>query len=263
MDEYRSALSTQLQYAETECQSRQQRLQRAQRDIEDAPDTELRHLVRERDACSRRLYVSKKAVQEIREASSRFSALSARFRESINRLGLRARTRLTFLDEAVAVYATNAWRSSGTSVSLGGESSGEHVGPAEVSGLHSLLNGRGMRMIDVNAADFADNPILSWKAEQADYAWACEKWEQVIMKVIEQGGGREELANRDMSSGETANSMRQLAHVWDLFLGSDPIRLDTKPDGAYEVIGGRHRLQVARQLGIARLPAVVSERTRP
>jgi ParB-like chromosome segregation protein Spo0J len=42
-----------------------------------------------------------------------------------------------------------------------------------------------------------------------------------------------------------------------MFLGDDPIRLSRRPDGTFDVIGGRHRIQVARQLGIGSLPARV------
>ncbi|MFC9420041.1 ParB N-terminal domain-containing protein [Bacillus mobilis] len=128
------------------------------------------------------------------------------------------------------------------------------------SELDSFLAQKGMRKVQIEAATFADNPILSWRASPADYAWACEKWDRVVSKAISQGQGRDDLVQRDNSSGATPDSMRNLADVWDIFLGSEAIRLDAKADGSYEVINGRHRLQIARNLGITHLPALVSER---
>ena len=38
------------------------------------------------------------------------------------------------------------------------------------------------------------------------------------------------------------------------FLGSDPIRVSRRSDGSYSVDGGRHRVELARRLGIRSLP---------
>jgi ParB-like chromosome segregation protein Spo0J len=40
--------------------------------------------------------------------------------------------------------------------------------------------------------------------------------------------------------------------------GSHPNRLDRRPDGTLNVVNGRHRIEIARELGITSLPAQVT-----
>ncbi|MBT2536280.1 ParB N-terminal domain-containing protein [Arthrobacter sp. ISL-69] len=258
MDEYRSVLSAQLVAAQAEHARRRQNLDRAERDFQEAPDDERRYAANQRDACSHRYYVSGTAVQELGEALTNFSFLSSRFTETTSRLRLQANQRLTFLDEALSLYAfetTTAVNSAKASRST--ELGNQRPENLQVSPLDRLLAARGMRMIPVDRADFTDNPILSWRTDVANYLWACEKWDLVVSNAVSHGQNREDLAKRDTLSGAPNPSMRQLAHVWDLFLGGDPIDVTAKPDGSFEVNGGRHRLEAARRLGISHLPAVV------
>lgn len=254
MAEFRSTLSAQLAAAESDCTRRHFAFERACDDYREATDAERHHRGVLRDAASRRLQTSRQAVRDIQDAMSRFSMVSSRFNETNAQLRVRANQRLTFLDEAIAAYGTGA--SGGSAV----ESAAPSTRNSGTSELDWYLAQKGMRMVRIEAATFADNPILSWRAAPADYAWACEKWDRVVSKAISQGQGRDDLVQRDNASGAAPDSMRHLAHVWDIFLGSEAIRLDAKADGTYEVINGRHRLQVARDLGITHLPAIVSDR---
>lgn len=258
MDNYRSVLSAHLVAAQAEHARRRQNLDRAEREFHDAPDDERRYAAKQRDASSHRYYVSGKAVQELDEALRSFSFLSARFTETTSRLRLQANQRLTFLDEALSLYASQTTTSvNGTEAThafMPGKQSPEH---SQIPPLDKFLAARGMRMIPVDRADFTDNPILSWRTDIANYLWACEKWDTVVSKAISEGQDREDLAKRDRLSGAPETSMRQLAHVWDLFLGGEHIVLYAKPDGSYEVNGGRHRLEAAKRLGITHLPAEV------
>jgi hypothetical protein len=40
-----------------------------------------------------------------------------------------------------------------------------------------------------------------------------------------------------------------------MFVGSDPISVERRPDGSVVVINGRHRIEIVPGLGITRLPA--------
>jgi len=254
MAEFRSTLSAQLAAAESDCTRRHFAFERAFDEYREATDADRHHRGLLRDAASRRLQTSRQAVRDIQDAISRFSVVSSRFNETNAQLRVRANQRLTFLDEAIAAYGIGA---------SGGSASGQAAPGRRDSGtseLESFLAQKGMRMVQIEEATFADNPILSWRALPADYAWACEKWDRVVSKAISQGQGRDDLVQRDISSGAAPDSMRHLANVWDIFLGSEAIRLDAKADGTYEVINGRHRLQIARDLGITHLPAIVSDR---
>jgi hypothetical protein len=220
IDDYRSALSTQLKAAQAEHARRRHQLDRAERDFQEALEDERRHKAHERDTCSRRFFVSGKAVQELNEALTRFSVLSSHFTETISRLRLSANQRLTFLDEALFLYGIEpANHAGGTDAGLARTLDGKVRSDSQASPLDSFLNARGMRLIPVERADFTDNPILSWRTDVADYLWACEKWDRVVSKAISQGQDREDLAKRDEAAGSTNVPMRQVAYVWDLFLG--------------------------------------------
>jgi hypothetical protein len=69
------------------------------------------------------------------------------------------------------------------------------------------------------------------------------------------GKTREDFAARDARSN--AQPLRRTADVYDMFLGSDRIRVDRRPDGSMDVVNGRHRLLIARELGIKTLPGQV------
>lgn len=119
---------------------------------------------------------------------------------------------------------------------------------------------QGMAELDVNAADLADTPILGefgrGGLSRDDYRWAVQTWHDTVGPGVEAGMTRDEFAARDLAGG--APALRRSADVYDMFLGSDRIRVDRRPDGSLNIINGRHRFAVARELGIASLPGEVS-----
>jgi hypothetical protein len=116
--------------------------------------------------------------------------------------------------------------------------------------------------VSIEQASFDDNPIQDgYKrggADISDYRWAVETWETVVRPNVLAGKTREHFEQRDAEMGRQTG-LRRTAGVYDMFLGSDPIQFSRRPDGSLEVNGGRHRVEIAKQLGITHLPGRLHE----
>jgi hypothetical protein len=188
---------------------------------------------------------------------------AAQIADVVQRLGVLQRTHArgaqTQIDAARADLTRRgghltAYRSAGGGGGSGGSSS-------SVGGT-SWLSGTGLSEVDVSAADFSDNPILGsfgrGGTSRADYRWAVETWDGVVRPGIARGMTREDFESRDAQRG--APPLRRTAAVYDMFLGdADRLRLSRKADGSLDVTNGRHRIEIARELGISNLPAQVIE----
>ena len=120
--------------------------------------------------------------------------------------------------------------------------------------LGGLLEAKGLALVDVADATWADNPVTSYaKANRSDYSWAVERWDAIVRPLLERGGTREDLEAQDGRAH--APPLRRLADVHDLMLGSEQIVVEPRAGGGWEVINGRHRLEAARQCGVKQLPA--------
>lgn len=120
------------------------------------------------------------------------------------------------------------------------------------------LRSYGLTEIPVSSMNFEDNPIEGkfgrGETNSGDYRWAVETWHTVVSPGVKSGMTREDFERRDTE--RNAGLFRQSAKVYDLFLGdTDRLRLSPRQDGTYDVVNGRHRVQVARELGINALPA--------
>jgi hypothetical protein len=90
-----------------------------------------------------------------------------------------------------------------------------------------------------------------------DYRWALEAWDNVVRPGVESGLGRDAFERRDAEHSATEN--RRTADVYDVFLGdSNRLSFSRRADGMLEIGNGRHRVELARKLGIGRLPGKVS-----
>lgn len=142
---------------------------------------------------------------------------------------------------------------------LGGVALGGAAGRASDGGAghSSWLAARGFADVDVALADYSDNPIVGRFGRggltRADYRWAVTTWDEVIRPGLDKGMTRDNFAARDAARG--ARPPRSYAEVYDMFLGRDPIQIDRRPDGTLHVGSGRHRIEIARELGVTRLPA--------
>jgi hypothetical protein len=149
-------------------------------------------------------------------------------------------------------------------LSGGGGASGGVGGSAGAGsgGLGAVLAGLGMTSVSVTAADLDDTPIQGGfkrgGLSRGDYRWAVQTWNDTVGPGVARGMTRDDFAARD--NGEPpAPPLRRTADVYDIFLGSEAIRADRRPDGSLNVINGFHRLQIARELGIKDLPGRVHE----
>jgi hypothetical protein len=117
-------------------------------------------------------------------------------------------------------------------------------------------------LVDVSRADvdFSEKPILDGfnrgGASSTDYRWAAETWENVVRPRVLAGDTREDFEALDAERGRFSG-FRRTAGVYDVFLGSDPIHFERRADGTLGVADGRHRVQMARSLGITHLPGVI------
>jgi hypothetical protein len=126
----------------------------------------------------------------------------------------------------------------------------------------SWLGGTGLSEVNITDADFSDNPVIGkfgrGDTTLADYRWAVQTWQDVVGPGVGQGMTREDFEARDTQRG--APALRRTTAVYDMFLGdADRLRLTRRPDGVLHVDNGRHRIQVARELGITHLPAQVHQ----
>jgi hypothetical protein len=132
----------------------------------------------------------------------------------------------------------------------GGSAAGGGTGPG-------WLTSAGLADVSVAEAGFADNPIVGEFGRdgltRADYRWAVTQWDEVIRPGLDRGMTRDDFAAKD--AARDAPPLRRLAFVYDIFLGSEAIVVNRLPDGTIDVTNGRHRLTVARELGVTSLPA--------
>lgn len=134
-------------------------------------------------------------------------------------------------------------------------------GPASVSvGGSAPLSSFGLSEVHVSAADLADTPIQGGfgrgGATRADYRWAVQTWTDTVGPGVAKGMTRDDFVARDQRNG--AAPLRRTADVYDMFLGTDRIRVNRDANGSLNIVNGRHRLQIARDLGIKSLPGQVS-----
>ncbi|HEY1704275.1 MAG TPA: hypothetical protein VGG75_31660 [Trebonia sp.] len=146
----------------------------------------------------------------------------------------------------------------------GGGASGESGGSsgAGPNNLGTALAALGMTNVSATTADLDNTPIQDGFTRgglsRADYRWAVQTWNDTVGPGIARGMTRNDFAARD-NREPPAPSLRRTVDVYDMFLGSDAIRADRRPDGSLNIINGRHRLQIARELGIKDLPGRVFE----
>jgi hypothetical protein len=144
--------------------------------------------------------------------------------------------------------------------SRGGGAAGGGGAPAAEDKIGAALSPLGLAKLDVGAADFSDNPISGGFGRggttRADYRWAVQTWDETVGPGVARGMTRADFEARDAARG--APVLRRTAAVYDMFLGdSDRILVSRRPDGSLDVTNGRHRMEVARELGVNYLPGQV------
>lgn len=146
-----------------------------------------------------------------------------------------------------------------------GAASGEHSrrpsapatgGSASVTRLDCLP--ADIALVSLSSVDVGDSMVhgtgdFTRGDSASDLSWAVEKFFDVVLPTLQQGGTRADLADRDSSSGQTG--VRSLAGTYDGFLGNQAPVLSARPDGSFEVVNGYHRIWCAQQLGFDSIPA--------
>jgi ParB-like chromosome segregation protein Spo0J len=169
-----------------------------------------------------------------------------------------ARSDLLDLVQAVENYRMVKFNAGEASVGAGSSLSRSPSSESKLSGIYAQL---GLKEVNLSQITFDDNPIIGeWGRgglTKADYRWALETWGNVVAPGVNSGMTRDDFDARDQARHAVAT--RKSAAAYDMFLGSDPIRVDRLADGSHSVTGGRHRIEAARELGITSLPMIVTE----
>lgn len=163
-------------------------------------------------------------------------------------------------DIPAAVSDLSARQGALTQYRAAGTGTSEASGAASASAGGSVfLQSHGMTSVAVEEMDFDDNPVIDGfhkgGTTATDYRWAVSTWDEVVAPGVRDGATREDFERRDAE--RSAPDLRRTAIVYDLFLGSDRIRLSRRADGTLNVISGRHRIEAARSLGVNSLPAEI------
>lgn len=211
-----------------------------------ARDDDRARLARELQVANRRLEDARRALRSATDANRSAQSAARRIDESTNSLVPRASQSLHRKLDALAEYkAASGPSSSGTSSGASDAPGGSDFGVP------------GIVDVPIEHASFEDNPILGTfgrgGATLTDYRWAAETWETVVRPGVLAGKTREDFERQDAAAGRHTG-YRRLGGVYDMFLGDEPVRFSRRADGTLDVPNGRHRVQVARQLGITHLP---------
>jgi len=229
-----AALHLGLVQAEAALASRRTRLAQAQRELANADEDHVAACRRRVEEAERLARIAEDSVRVIRGGEDRFRGQARRFRSEVDQTALRGQAVLRTLDTQLDAYLASSQATSGLAESAAGPGFSSQ-GSITASPLEAALAAMGLESIDVNSVDFSDNPITSWSVDASieDVAWAVERWDSVVARVVARGGSQEELQARDERAG-VLGTRRRLAGVWDTFL-RDPIVLSRARDGSVTV----------------------------
>lgn len=114
-----------------------------------------------------------------------------------------------------------------------------------------------IRTVSIEQIDLSDSPVRSnadfHKVSHAEMVEGLRKLQQV-QQWIEQGATDQML--RDIDAQQGLSGAQGYHNIYRVFYGDSAIKLDLV-DGRYQVTNGYHRLAVARELGMATIPARV------
>ncbi len=214
--------------------------------IAPAQPAERTRLTRELQIANGSLEDARRGLRSATEAGRRAHSMARRIDESTNSRVPPALQSLRRKLDALAEYeSVSVPNSPGSPRGASGAPGGNAFGV------------QGIVEVPIDHATFDDNPILGpfgrGGATLSDYRWAAETWETVVRPGVLAGKTRDDFARQDAAAGRLTG-YRRLGGVYDMFLGDEPIQFSRRADGTLDVANGRHRVQVARQLGITRLP---------
>jgi hypothetical protein len=235
--------------AEAEVRARSSRMTAIEAMLVTAKGEERARLVREAALASASLERARRALNLSNVAALRSQRLQRQIEEAAGERVQRAAEALSRKRAALADYASAPIPSASGAAGAGAS--------VDVNfGVPDIVD------VPIEQADFSDNPILDGfqrgGADIGDYRWAVETWETIVRPGVLVGKTREDFARRDEELGHQSG-FRRSAGVYDMFLGDDPIQFSRRADGRLDVASGRHRVAIARQLGLTHLPGRLHE----
>lgn len=202
---------------------------------------------------------SRNAKAQIGEIAANLLQISRRHTTVTTAQVSEARAALAAMSRALETYRTSSIGAAGSGTARGG------VERPTVGGNGALAR-MGLSDVEVVAADLQENPVLDDAGcrgtfgkgglTRADYRWAVQTWSDTVGPGLVQGKTRDDFVARDERTN--AAPLRRTSDVYDLFLGSDHIRVERRTDGSLRITNGRHRLLIARELGVRTLPGEVT-----
>ena len=90
-----------------------------------------------------------------------------------------------------------------------------------------------------------------------DLEWAFEALHEVVLPAVQAGKGADYFSERDRKAGLVGSRSYHDTYT-GFFQGDDAITLNTAVGGRYTVGNGRHRIWVARKMGLTSIPARTS-----
>jgi hypothetical protein len=137
---------------------------------------------------------------------------------------------------------------------------GEHSSTIDSQQLKDVWEDKGV--IDVPVADLPDpegvespqdfDHHITWEDAQS-----ATKQLPEIQDLVKNGKTGDDFSTEDQAAGlDYAHGKRR---VYDLYYGSNPVRLDKDGDH-YDIVSGRHRIYAAKELGLSTVPARVKEK---
>lgn len=115
-------------------------------------------------------------------------------------------------------------------------------------------------LVNVSDVDTSDSPVRGpsdfTKVPLAQVRDGLLRLERTVAPAVARGGGIEDMRLLDQRAGLGGHPASHV-RVYEAFFGDTSIRLARGSDGRFTVINGYHRIWIAQQLGVDRLPAMV------
>lgn len=181
--------------------------------------------------------------------------------------------RIEARDDYFAIRVPDA---SGGSVSAGhktathsNQASTKTTTPAQDTSPSALPNGFGWINIDeVDASGFIEDPAEFKKVDYSKMTRGMEILRDEIIPALQRGSFTKDDAQRLDREGDTEHTADGWVHpesrltIWHAFLDprreADVVAVERAPDGRLLVASGRHRLGLARKLGIQMIPVRIN-----
>lgn len=195
---------------------------------------------------ARRADASAKAIASVGEAMQRFGASTRSFSTALE----------THAPAAVASTQQLSAQLQQYLASGNASPSGASAGGAPSSSGTSSSGSRSTEDVEVQRIINDRKESMSFeKVSRDQVAWGLDRLKTVVEPALKLGKGSDYFQARDAAEGLSGEHSYSGVHNW--FYNSDHAIKVTRASGGYVVSNGYHRLQVARELGIDTLPAVV------